>query len=266
MKKNRKRTNFTAVFLTAAACFFLIPSADHAATVQLLTPEYLASGIWGPETGSWGTADDVGMKIKFTGDGKFESETMYGQDGCFADGTYSVKSGKLTLTMEKSKNEPFCGDMNSRKGITLKNGTLVTDAASPKYSRYILFKKGEVKDLYFEDDLKIWDYNSIVKEGEPLSIKGLNVLAMGMKKSMTTAVVKVRETPNVKGKEIHFSYEDYDTGETVTQKSISSNYGVTVLARTKEKDKVGKLNNYWYYVEFNGNVRGWVFGEFIKIF
>lgn len=258
--KNYKKESCFAAILVIAFGLFLIPADNNAGTVQSLIPEYLASGSWGPEY-------DVGMKVKFTRDGKFESDTNYGQDGCSADGTYSIRSGKLSLSMEKSKKDDiFCGVM------TLKGGILSADPASPKYRNYILFRKNEVKNLYLEDDLKIWDYNSKLKEGDTLTINGLSVLAMGIKSAVTTAAVKVRETPGINGKEMHFVYDDpygayvvqkSDTSDTL--KSIKKSFSVTVLARTKEKDKVGKLNNYWYYIEFAIENRGWVFGEFIKI-
>jgi len=260
MKNYIDKIRFMPLVFASVISFFFISLAVNAGEVQTLTSEYLASGLWGPEF-------DVGMKIKFTPDGKFESDTNYGQDGCSANGTYSIKSGKLSLSMlNAEKKDVFCGV------LTLKDGIFSVDAASPKYRNYILFKKSEVKDLYLQDDLKIWDYNSILKEGESLTVNGLSVTAVGIKSAVTTAAVKVRETPGIKGKEMLFVYDE-PFGGYVSEKSVSSetvkaiqkNFPLTVLARTKEKDKVGKFNNYWYYVEFAIENRGWVFGEFIKI-
>ena len=248
--KNRK--NYL-ILLIIAICW-IIPSVITAGDVQSITAENLASGTWGPE-------NRLGMKIKFTREGRFEFVLDYGQSYSDAAGSYTIKNGKLNLAVESSNTD------KSSAGMNIKNGILSTDASSPKYRRYILFKAEDLKDLYIHEDLKIWDYNSVVKEGESLSIKGIDASGMGVKEAATTAVVKVRESPGVNAKEIHYSYEDAD-GTTVNVKALPKDTTVIVLARTKEKDKVGKWTNYWYYVEFEKYFdygKGWVYGEFVQI-
>lgn len=244
------------IALTAAFIFAVfIPVADYAGDSVTLTPEYLVSGSWGPE-------NFIGMKIRFLAGGRFDSEVSWGQSYCTASGRFSIKGGRLELTMENSKTGPFCGVM------TIRDGVLASDVSSAKYKNYILFKADQVKDLYFNQDLKIWDYNSRLKEGEALSINGIDAVAMGAKDALTTTTVKVRETPGTTGKEIHYSYEEEGSETTVTVKALPKNKSLTVLARTKEKIRVGKTSNYWYYVEFETYIsytKGWIYGDFVLI-
>jgi uncharacterized FlaG/YvyC family protein len=154
----------------------------------------------------------------------------------------------------------------SLAGIILKNGTLIYDSSSPKYRQYISYKGKELEQLYIKNELKIWNYNTLVKEGEPLKINGRDAVAMGAKEGITTAVLKMRETPSSTAKEIHFTYDDVD--ETYTVKALPKDTSLIILARTKDTDKVGKYSNYWYYVEFEryfDYMRAWVYGEFVKI-
>ncbi|HOP31463.1 MAG TPA: hypothetical protein PK293_13620 [Spirochaetota bacterium] len=249
----KKRYFHTAIIFLFSLFLTLIPAENKADDSQSLTTDYLTSGNWGPE-------NILGMKIKFTRDGRFESEINYGQSYNDTAGTYSIKNGKLTLVIENSAMD------SSLAGFILKNGTLINDPSSPKYRQYISYKGKELEQLYIKGELKIWNYNTLVKEGEPLKINGREAIAMGAKEGLTTAVLKMREAPSSTAKEIHYTYVDVD--QTFTVKALPKDRSLIILARTKDKDKVGKYNNYWYYVEFEryfDYMRAWVYGEFVKI-
>ncbi len=47
--------------------------------------------------------------------------------------------------------------------------------------------------------------------------------------------------------------------------AVPVNTRVMVLARTGEKDRVGKWNNYWRYVDVGGNTGVWMYGEFVRL-
>jgi hypothetical protein len=222
-----------------------------------LTPEYLASGTWGPE-------NRVGIKVKFTKDKKFEANIDYGQSYSTGKGTYVIKGGKITLTIDKIPADKQLEGMELRDG-QLSDGILIYDEKSPKYKECLVFKEGE--SLYRKGEVKIWNYNSLIKKGTAFTIQGKEVTGMGAKEGSTTVIVKVREEPSVNAKEIHYTYEDA-MEPPVTVKSLEKGKGLIVLARTKDKDKVGKWNNYWYYVEFETYIdymRGWVYGEFVQM-
>lgn len=223
---------------------------------QSLTPENLASGTWEPE-------NRYGMKVKFTKNGRFEAYLDYGQSYSEAKGTYAIKNGKISLIVDKIPADKQVEGMILKEGQLL-NGELRFDEKSPKYKWYLYFKEG--KSMYLDGEVKIWNHKSLIPEGTEFKIDGREVVAMGSKEGSTTTVVKVRETPSATGKEINYTYED--VMETITVKSLEKGKPLIVLARTKEKDKVGKWNNYWYYVEFEKYIdymRGWVYGEFVQI-
>jgi len=253
MKVYRTFILFALVFILT---FFLNRPGTNQESGKSLTPEYLASVKWGPE-------NLYGMKISFTKKGKFEAFINYGQDYSEAKGTYTIKNGKLTLTVDKIPADKQVGGMILKDG-ELSDGILKYDEKSPKYKWYLIFKEG--KSMYLNGEVKIWDYNSLIPEGTGFKINGKDVIAMGAKEAETSIVVKVRESPSVKGKEIHYTYED--AMATVTVKSLEKGKPLIVLARTKEKEKVSKWENYWYYVEFETNIdykRGWIFGELVKM-
>lgn len=238
------------LYVILIVSFTAVKSADK---VKSLTTEYLVSGSWGPEI--W-----LGMKIKFGSDGKFESSIDYGQTGTDLSGSYTVKNGKLTLKIEHSNLD------KSIIGLVLKDGISGYDPSSLKYRNYISFTDKEIERLYIKDsDLRIWDHNSLVKEGEPVRVNGIDAVAMAARKGSNTSVLKMREAPSQNSKELQYTYEDVD--KTYTVKALPVNTALTILARTKEKEKIGKWNNYWYYVEFEtylDYMRAWVYGEFVK--
>ncbi|HOP64030.1 MAG TPA: hypothetical protein PK358_15695 [Spirochaetota bacterium] len=250
------------IFIAAIILFFLsiilLPSENEADNIWTITPESLIDGYWDSDI------DTRGLEIEFKQNGKFESELVWPGEQAIAypSGTYTIKNGRLTLSIE---NGLMCEGIT---GVKLEGGTPGYDPVSPKYRRYISFKGKQLEKLYFETkELKIWDCNSGIEEGENLKINGLEAVAMGIKEGSTTTVLKMRNAPSEKAEQVHYSYTDEDD-QKYTVKALPLNTSLTVLARTKKKDKVGKWNNYWYYVEFEtyfDYMRAWVYGEFVKI-
>lgn len=216
-----------------------------------LTPEYLASGKW-----EIPGRDSCTGKAEFTKNGRF---TMFRDCGHIDEkidgsGVYTIRAGRLNLKFENASGDMF------KKGETIE--WVLSDKDSLEYRWY----------LAYEDDKPFAiNLNSYIKAGEPLSINGLNAVSMGSVSGIVTTNLKIREEPKTEAEEIHFTYnKDY---QYITAKSLDKGSELTIYARTKDKDKVGKWNNYWYYVGMpyddgeGGNpvLTGWVFGEFIKI-
>jgi len=125
--------------------------------------------------------------------------------------------------------------------------------------------------LYFrESELSLYNHNTLTTDGDIIKINNIEAVSTGSKDGETTAVLKVREAPGVSYKEKVFLCE-YSYGDE-TVKALDKGKTLKIFARTKEKDTVGKMNNYWYYVKFNAATKtydecpheGWVFGEFVK--
>lgn len=258
MTNSKVFKTFIIPMIIAIALCIIRPEMNQAAS-QALTPEYLASQTWGPE-------NIFGIKVKFTKDKKFEMHIEYGQSYSEGKGTYVIRDGKITLTIDKIPADQQVDGMMLKEG-ELRDGVLIYDEKSPKYKWCLSFKKDAGKSLYLDGEIKIWNHDSLIKEGTAFSMEGKEIIAMGAKDGATTAVVKIRETPSATGKEIHYTYEDA-MEPPVTVKALEKGKHLIVLARTKDKDKVGKYNNYWYYVEFETYIdyrRGWVYGEFVQM-
>jgi hypothetical protein len=81
---------------------------------------------------------------------------------------------------------------------------------------------------------------------------------------VTTTSVRIREKPSVTAKIVEFCDSPYGGAKCLP--SAPEKTTVTVIARTKEKEKVQNWNNYWYLVNLNYFFHEvWIFGEFVKI-
>lgn len=87
-----------------------------------------------------------------------------------------------------------------------------------------------------------------------------------------TATVVLRSMPDTSAGYVTW-FTQGKSGDPEARKNLLKGEKIKVLARTQKKMKVGKFNNYWYYVETDGisefggvslGIRGWAYGEFLK--
>lgn len=241
------------VVITAVFIFTIfITGPIHSEEKVKLTPQYLASEKW---VLPWNADDDEcngkGGQATFSADGRFTllRNCRGWEDKIDASGRYKISGDKIIIKVEKSEGEIIT------TGTTL-TGTLTGEGS-----------------LKFEDPLGYINNKKStepVKAGEPFKINGLDAVSMGEVSGYTTSVIKVRCKPGTDAEEMTWA-GSCDSDSEVVFKSIKKDTGLVLIGRTKEKDKVGKWNNYWYYVKFSkdspcgGSVEGWVFGEFVKI-
>ncbi|PJZ75285.1 hypothetical protein [Leptospira neocaledonica] len=108
--------------------------------------------------------------------------------------------------------------------------------------------------------------------GKRVVIEHVDGIMMGGRKAVTTDAVRFRDEPSINSKIINVNLTTESCcSDSVEKKytSLQKDWNVVVIARTKEKEKIEKWENYWYYIavyqsEFS-QVYGWVFGQFIKI-
>ena len=207
-----------------------------------LTSEYLGSAQWGPE-------HQKGKYIKFTAGGDFDCTEDFLMDSSRTKGTYALKNDRLTLVRE-GNGGPF-----------LRDGRLVSDPNSLRFSRFIVFAGGE----------KLWDTTSAVPAGNRVTIEGVPGVTMGMKKAAVTTNAKFRVKPDMKAKELTFGkFKEGGEGlEEETLPYLPAGTKIVVLARTVKTQKVQQWNNYWYYIDAEGPFdawkQGWVFAELVKL-
>ncbi len=100
-----------------------------------------------------------------------------------------------------------------------------------------------------------------------------DAISMGMKKGKVLENLKIRVEPRLPEPEEENNLVDFIKSEnSEPQTFLPAGMTITVLARTKDKQKVQKWNNYWYYVAYPSYREGqkmqmyaWVFGEFLKV-
>jgi len=99
------------------------------------------------------------------------------------------------------------------------------------------------------------------KKGATVKINGTAAIVMGEAPGSTTTKVVIRKGPS-KSSKAH-----------ACNGKVPDTLKLTVLARTTNKVKVDKWNNYWYYVSIHGDENSfdcgstpqWIFGEFVSV-
>lgn len=260
-----KKRNFNYITVLISALMLLFAATGNAADVKL-TAEYLASHEFESDENTTANIHKAGEDVpeniflKFSGDGTYTATVYFGQWGYDVSGTYLIKNGKITLTIDDNTrdvvlNQWLKNDKPDRYNkYFLRNGVLVDDNDSIKYSRY----------LKFDDGTKFADKSTPVKgEGLLKKINSVKVITMNKKRGIVKTNVKLREKADANSREIEYC-RDPEMGPCT--KYIPKGDEVTIIARTENKVKVQKWENYWYYVEFPSTTgEGWVFGEFIEV-
>jgi len=193
---------------------------------------------------------------------KYESEGMY----WYNSGNYKYEKGYIKLYPKVCKQ--FAED---NENIDCENTLgdawidLIKDDYSLYYKEYLFVKSKNNKHVLINGDEENDQFlipvpGTEVPEGETRMVKNTTVITMGMKKGITTSSVKIREIPAADGKELAYYPAIFEP----ELKAVPKDNPVTVIARTTEKQKVSKWENYWYYVQVGAHDGVWMFGEFVK--
>ena len=108
--------------------------------------------------------------------------------------------------------------------------------------------------------------DSLVKAGTRVQYDGLELISEGWEKAEIVTPAKFRSRPEKAAPTIAYDPGNGIEGSKPKTDVIPANATVSLIARTPEKHRVEKWENYWYLVEVYGleNYRGWVFGELLK--
>lgn len=240
-----------------------------------LSKEWLTQNDWGREYWTpFGATDFV-----FREDGSFE--IWFGstsREQIFVGGNWNIKGDRLHL-LRDSEGE---GALSGREGFILSSEKkefppliyrLVRAKSSFKYA-YILeiVEEGMTND---SDLMRIWLKTVPAPVGEKRKVNGKETVVLKPRGAKATHNLRARSGPGT-----NFPYYTYaDFGSLESDNAIPAGSEVTVLGRTTKKEKVGKWNNYWYYVEYErferyikksdtfsspGEGGQWVYGEFLS--
>lgn len=175
--------------------------------------------------------------------GKYE---LAHRQGLEANGTYSVRGGKIYLG--ESQDATTC--------------ELDEQSKSPGFS--VELRCGKQGTFYLKTSAR--------PEGEVININGEPAIVVPQKMAEITTRVVFRKKPGKSAKALRC-----ENGSS----PLDTRMSLTVYARTKEKVKVDKWENYWYFLYNNYSPEGiynpetgtaigceappgWVFGEFLK--
>jgi hypothetical protein len=224
-----------------------------------LTKEFLTG-----QSFKYGTVISSG-ELKFAGGGAYsftyESEGINWYD----TGTYSIQKEKVYL-------EPsFCSTHREGEGVecseTMGNAVCAVkeEPNDLLYFKYFVCTSKNNKDAVSGGNPSMaFPLESFrVKAGTSKIWRGVPVITMGPARGKTTTSVKIREKPSVNAKALDYIEELYAPDRTF--QSVPADTEVTVIARTRDKDKVQSWNNYWYLVNAGVMSNVWMYGEFVKV-
>ncbi len=200
------------------------------------------------------------FSLDIAGDGSYTAYYTFGGRTGSMKGTITYKDGEDYFILKKgATRDAFDTSFIPSDGLKL---YVVEDGMNPKSTRFIRNENGT---------FILWNKNYMVKENQQATVDNIPVVTMGYKLSATTANLKIRKGPGKDYENMQFYYKDKKTGEIKSWGSILEGTNIRILARTKDKQKVDKWNNYWYYIEYKepeGSLmvyrNAWCFAEFIK--
>jgi hypothetical protein len=189
------------------------------------------------------------MHLDFTA-GKYQIAHIQGIDD---SGDYSVRGNKIILLSSST-------DQRGKRNST--TCTVVWDSKSIAYAEEL--NCGGTNRYFLESSKR--------PEGSEVMIDGVPAVVFNKSGAQLTTKVVFRKKPSKKGTPLRCA-----DGSSPLPKGMS----FTIYARTKEKVRVDKWENYWYYVyneyspegsrdpETNRALGceappGWVFGEFVQ--
>ncbi len=195
------------------------------------------------------------------------------------EGSYAEKDGKLQLTTKRCYKLAY-SDFGEKKPTGKEKGEvldckksfgnsiyieLVLDDQSLYYNEYLRLHAtcGDKKSKCV-DTLMFAVSGTEVKPDEVRKKGDQQVTIIGLKRGTVTGETKLRATPSTKAAVKTYELEmGYDTETTET---VQVGEMVTIIARTKSKSKVGKVEDYWYLVDIGRySTEAWIHGQYIKL-
>lgn len=91
---------------------------------------------------------------------------------------------------------------------------------------------------------KFWDTTRLVSAGSKRKVGELDVVTMGVRKGKTITCTRLRSMPSAESTVVEYLPED----QSGAKNCAPTGTPLMVLARTPKKGKVGKKQNFWYFV------------------
>ena len=254
------------IFPLTSAIFFLFTVFSYSDEALPITKDVLInseewSGVdWGLDS----------ITIKFSD----ENYKIFGAlaSGEAASGKYEIKNNQLILIPDPGK---VCNHLQDNKWI------FVYRRSSNSLFYYDYLVRIEPKGNY---DVIVWNYSTKIQNHALRKTNDISVeIFCANKAFINDDRVYVRNLPNISnGKRYVFTIWTPGEGEIDYGYFLPKGYKIRLIARTTQKYRIGKWNNYWYYVQVTVGeyglinlekkntakstrvINAWIYGEFIS--
>jgi len=183
----------------------------------------------------------------------------------YNEGTFRLEKGYIKLNPTVCKEDvKSMENIDCKKTLGDADIDLINDEYSLYHTQFLLVKSKYNRSLLYEEPqnstLLFPIKGSEVPAGQTRMKGASQVITMGFVSATTASEVKIRKTPSEDGEVVEYFtglFED-------PQKAVPKNTTVIVIARTMDKVKGQKSENYWYLVNVGTNQEVWIFGEYLK--
>lgn len=224
-------------------------------TENLSVQEILTYG-----NGTWLFSDDFNQEdFSFESNGNLTAHHTGETISLIGKGKYKIEGDEVILNIEKEENQSI--DKGSfKKNLKCK---LINQKDDLQYEYKLSCNN---KTDYYSRALMSFDR---VKK----YLGKYDVLSLEIKKGKTIDNANFRTEPSEKGKLISCTFTKEENGNPIpaVKTFIPKDRDINIIAKTKDKFKVQKWENYWYYISVpvSGYIgeqcsKGWVYGEFIN--
>jgi len=255
---NRKSPAGRKTFLIISILFMTMrPMLDDSERAMPLHEKTLAQGFWNAAPEHPGHDHKITFKA-----GKFQWVDAIAEKEAHYSGSYTIEKNALRLSGVKEASvggswpvptEILCFLVPATDALEFEEKLACVNAGGGDFS--VNFTNTKVK----------------TKPGAERVVSDMPVIyAPGVKRP--TATVVLRSMPDTSADSVTW-FMLGKSGAPEARKNLLKGEKIKVLARTQKKMKVGKFNNYWYYVETDGvsefggvplSIRGWAYGQFLK--
>lgn len=229
-----------------------------------ITNKLLIEHNWTPNYG------ETGFILNFNENNEFKIiANVQSGEGC--TGTYIILNNVLIITINNIF--PATAELKMYKNKEYKF-YLKNSNTSVFYTQYL---QCEDDKLYFGNIF--WNQDSKVPPNSVRDLDGIKIITTEEMMAQTTDNVFFREKPNVNSRKYKLHIENWDEGTSVDSFFLPIGGKIKILCRSYNKQKIGDLNNYWYYVlfdnvsylyfekplKYSNKFTAWVYGGYIKI-
>jgi hypothetical protein len=203
--------------------------------------------------------------IHFTADGDYVAE--YSSEGWewLDSGKFEIKGQTVILSPLVTDGKKYLNKEDSYHSLGEGSCYLENPTDDLFYGSYLVCESKYNTDFLLGQNIKGNKIKFPVKGSILKNVKrryqNMNLVTLGLGDAEAIQNVKIRKAPSIAGEAVKFFPDIFGDSFEFVPKGTK----LTLIARTENKVKVEKWNNYWYLVNVGAVSNVWVYGEFVKI-